>query len=220
MAPGTATTDSPYSSSGSQTIVQKNMDDDMPDDSRTSITGDNIQSTKNVFEPIRGGGQGAGNASERAISSRPLSLHSSRSYGGGDGYGCMNDDEQVASQDDERPHDTEKEFEVRWDGEDDPMNPRSMSKLRKWLIVMIVSWSSLCVYVSYSEGVDKADTGQNLHILSVHLHIWTNHQGISLLSDRRHAGSIAVCYGSGYWPYASRSIIRGRDLFRVAHVSC
>ncbi|KAI9877664.1 MAG: hypothetical protein M1830_003183 [Pleopsidium flavum] len=145
MAPGTATTDSPYSSTGSQTIVEKNMDDEMPDGGRTLITSDRGQSTNNAFEPIREGGQGVENAGERAISSRPLSLHTSRSYGGGDGYGCMNDDEQGGSQDDERPHDTEKEFEVHWDGEDDPMNPRSISKLRKWLIVIIVSSSSLCV---------------------------------------------------------------------------
>ncbi|CAD0087715.1 unnamed protein product [Aureobasidium vineae] len=39
----------------------------------------------------------------------------------------------------------EKEFEVTWDGDDDPMNPRSMPYVRKWIIVIIVSASSLCV---------------------------------------------------------------------------
>ncbi|KAI5215223.1 MFS general substrate transporter [Aureobasidium subglaciale] len=39
----------------------------------------------------------------------------------------------------------EKEFEVTWDGDDDPMNPRSMPYARKWIIVIIVSASSLCV---------------------------------------------------------------------------
>ena len=39
----------------------------------------------------------------------------------------------------------ENEYEVNWDGDHDPMNPRSMSKPRKWLIVIIVSMSSLCV---------------------------------------------------------------------------
>ncbi|KAK6003316.1 hypothetical protein QM012_001161 [Aureobasidium pullulans] len=39
----------------------------------------------------------------------------------------------------------EKDFEVTWDGDDDPMNPRSMAYARKWIIVVIVSASSLCV---------------------------------------------------------------------------
>ena len=40
---------------------------------------------------------------------------------------------------------SEKPFEVGWEGDDDPTNPRSMSTGRKWLIVLIVSTSSLCV---------------------------------------------------------------------------
>ncbi|KAL8853958.1 MAG: hypothetical protein Q9221_001266 [Calogaya cf. arnoldii] len=59
----------------------------------------------------------------------------------------------------------EKAFEVQWDGEKDPANPRSMSSLRKWMIVIIVSLSSACVYVSSSRlfglsgsrGVDTDD---------------------------------------------------------------
>lgn len=37
-------------------------------------------------------------------------------------------------------------FEVVWEGgDDDPMNPRSMPKWRKWVIVGITSFGSLCV---------------------------------------------------------------------------
>ena len=87
-------------------------------------------------------------------SSRPVTLHpntlqqvySHRSYAAGDGYTCFGEDE-------ERPNipvggiaaDAEKRFEVTWDGDDDPMNPRSMPKLRRWLIVLVVSASSVCV---------------------------------------------------------------------------
>lgn len=39
----------------------------------------------------------------------------------------------------------EKDFIVAWDGEDDPMNPRSMKKSRKWVIVVIICTSSFCV---------------------------------------------------------------------------
>lgn len=38
-------------------------------------------------------------------------------------------------------------FLVKWDGgDDDPKSPRSFSKVRKWIIVLIVSMASLCVY--------------------------------------------------------------------------
>jgi hypothetical protein len=40
--------------------------------------------------------------------------------------------------------DEEQRFTVGWD-ENDPMNPRNMTKARKWLIVIIVSMGSLCV---------------------------------------------------------------------------
>jgi hypothetical protein len=37
-------------------------------------------------------------------------------------------------------------FEVRWEGgDDDPGCPRSMSHAKKWVVVIIVSASSLCV---------------------------------------------------------------------------
>ena len=60
----------------------------------------------------------------------------------------MNEDEPVGNQEQDQAQDPEKEFEVHWDGDNDPMNPRSMSKARKWVIVLIVSATSLCVYVS------------------------------------------------------------------------
>jgi hypothetical protein len=40
----------------------------------------------------------------------------------------------------------EDRYQVRWDnGDEDPMNPRSMTLLRKWVVVSTVSASSLCV---------------------------------------------------------------------------
>lgn len=41
----------------------------------------------------------------------------------------------------------EKDWIVKFDGNDDPDNPRSMTTKRKWLITMVVAFSSLCVYV-------------------------------------------------------------------------
>lgn len=43
------------------------------------------------------------------------------------------------------PHDAEKDFTVQWDGDDDPMNPRSMSYARKWMVTLVIAFSSFCV---------------------------------------------------------------------------
>ncbi|MCJ1313594.1 hypothetical protein MMC25_007273 [Agyrium rufum] len=39
----------------------------------------------------------------------------------------------------------DKEFEVHWDGEHDPLNPHSFGKARKWVIVLILALGSLTV---------------------------------------------------------------------------
>lgn len=83
--------------------------------------------------------------------SRPKSLQSvrsHRSYAGGDGYTLHSEDERPAPSisNGETPPNAEKDvYEVTWDGDNDPMNPRSRSKARKWIVVLIVSASSLCV---------------------------------------------------------------------------
>lgn len=61
------------------------------------------------------------------------------------GYGC--DDNEEDTTEEEAGGAAEKDpFEVHWDnGDEDPMCPRSMSLARKWLVVIIVSASSLCV---------------------------------------------------------------------------
>lgn len=71
-------------------------------------------------------------------------IQRSRSYG--NGYGCttFNDDEE-SSQDVEKGQSPDKQYEVRFEGDSDPMNPRSFSRIRKWAIVIIVSAGSTCV---------------------------------------------------------------------------
>ncbi len=159
MAPGTAAAEPSDSSTGSQTIIGNSMDDDTPDRCRSPTSRDDDQARITAFEPLRGGAPQARDAGQRTTSrNRPLSLRSSRSYGGEDGYGCMSEDAHVEIRENAESHDPEKEFEVRWDGDNDPMNPRSMSKPRKWLIVVIVSSCSLCVYVlGTPEDVESAD---------------------------------------------------------------
>lgn len=46
---------------------------------------------------------------------------------------------------DRQDADPEKDYEVQFDGDADPLSPRNKTDLRKWSIVIIVSASSLCV---------------------------------------------------------------------------
>lgn len=39
----------------------------------------------------------------------------------------------------------EEEFDVKWDGPEDPRSPRSMDNARKWVCTLVVSLGSLCV---------------------------------------------------------------------------
>ena len=68
----------------------------------------------------------------------------------------------------------EKEFEVTWDGDEDPMNPRSMAHARKWVIIIILSASSLCVYVEpflYPSPDVQADRAIPLPTIKLSIHL-------------------------------------------------
>lgn len=93
--------------------------------------------------------QSRSNSLGRTISARSLShIRSNNGYGVDDGDESNSDlaegDAEAGAASGERP---EKDpWEVRWDGGDsDRLNPRSMSHMRKWCVVVIVSLSSLCV---------------------------------------------------------------------------
>jgi hypothetical protein len=98
------------------------------------------------FEPIR-------STSRPVTTARSRSLYSTRSRqstGGEDGYSVRryedSEDDGLPIDVDESPETKEdKEFEVKWDDESDPMNPRSKKNWRKWSIVIIVAACSLCV---------------------------------------------------------------------------
>jgi len=76
------------------------------------------------------------------------SLRPTRSYI--DGHGYLS--EQSPEDDDaDRPRAVtvqgsgEKTFEVGWDGPADSMNPKNMRFARKWMIVIVLAFGSLCV---------------------------------------------------------------------------
>lgn len=68
----------------------------------------------------------------------------SRSQGNSYVSTTFNNDEGT-TKDAEKAEEPNKQFEVRFDGDSDPMNPRSLSRTRKWIIVAIVSAGSTCV---------------------------------------------------------------------------
>jgi hypothetical protein len=87
--------------------------------------------------------------SRRSQDGRSLkTIRSHHSRAGGDGYTCFDAEGDVQGPTKSRTGPiTEQPYLVTWDGDADPENPRSMGKLRRWLIVLICASSSLCVYV-------------------------------------------------------------------------
>ncbi len=76
--------------------------------------------------------------------SRAASLRSISRTRSQNGYGCGDESDQERNSE-EGPEEKDP-FEVGWEnGEKDPLNPRSKSKLAKWAIVLICSFSSFCV---------------------------------------------------------------------------
>ena len=98
------------------------------------------------------GRRSAGASSIQHVEQRPApNLTGSRSSGSdGHGFACVRHEPDLASHDEEasrcpgKDHDA-KQFEVQWDGSDDPMDPKNLSKGRKWMVVLIVSAGSTCV---------------------------------------------------------------------------
>ena len=61
----------------------------------------------------------------------------------------------------ENVRDEEKEYEVGWDGDQDPMNPKNMSTGRKWVIVLVLSSGSACVTCTSSMYTSAYDQISN-----------------------------------------------------------
>ncbi|PNS14238.1 hypothetical protein CAC42_6751 [Sphaceloma murrayae] len=109
------------------------------------------------------------------------SAQSQPSYGGHDGYSVHDDHDQGTREAENGSSGRTKEFEVKFDGPSDPMNPRSRKKAHKWGINLILSCGSLCttctaaIYTqSYAQlerelGVSRivATLGLSLYILGL-----------------------------------------------------
>ncbi|OTA65176.1 major facilitator superfamily transporter [Hypoxylon sp. EC38] len=108
---------------------------------------DRADSEKFDVESRPGTSQGSRHESfeERSVSRiRSSSIARVRSN---NGHGCADLEEGDATDDTltSQPQVEKDPFEVAWDGDDDPLCPRRISNLRKWLMVITVGMGSLCV---------------------------------------------------------------------------
>lgn len=85
-------------------------------------------------------------AAEKRLSRRSRSRSHSldRSWSLNDGVSVGRDESEGEANEAGQDADSDQGFTVRWE-ENDPLNPRNMSKARRWMIVIIVSTGSLCV---------------------------------------------------------------------------
>ena len=95
---------------------------------------------------------------------RSRSSARSRSYTDGYTHFERDDEEKDQPPSGEAPEEG-KEFEVRFDGDSDPMNPKNRPAWRKWLIVLIGSGCSLCVTCAsalYTSTYDQMEKEFNI----------------------------------------------------------
>lgn len=120
--------------------------------SSTENTTGSSYNKENHYEPIQQFTSGAHGSELKRRTSTHSSKSLERSSSLGDGYTHPRvhydrfQEEEDAKPEEERPEGIEPEFVVGWDGPNDPENPRNMSYGRKWLIVIILSMGSSCVY--------------------------------------------------------------------------
>jgi hypothetical protein len=108
-------------------------------------TSDLTTGEEKEFAPISAAQTRSRNSSLARVPTYLKSISRSRSN---HGYGCDEHEESDESADVEGGVFREEKdpFEVKWQGGDnDEMNPRSLGLGRKWVVVLIVSASSLCV---------------------------------------------------------------------------
>lgn len=75
---------------------------------------------------------------------RLRTIRSERSHPTAEGYTYFSDDEEVSTNQNAQ-NQGEKEFEVKFEGDNDPYNPKCRGYWHKWLIVLIIASSSTCV---------------------------------------------------------------------------
>ena len=133
-------------SASDSTLASSEQSSHSPPSVKDPVPQDLSRRTKSEEEhvPTEGAAAAPGSQPVQGAEGVFATIQRSRSYG--NGYGCTTfHDDEDDSNDAEKGQDPNKQFEVRFDGDSDPMNPRSFSKFRKWTIVIVVSAGSTCV---------------------------------------------------------------------------
>lgn len=127
-------------------ISEKRRDDLIGDDEEKVIGLDGTERPAREEEIVASGrSRSRGRRSQDSKSLKRVESHHSRA--GADGYTWHHDGDESS----QRPTRakagvvTPEPYLVSFDGDADPENPRSMSSLRRWIIVLICAASSLCV---------------------------------------------------------------------------
>ncbi|KAJ5653613.1 hypothetical protein N7490_000616 [Penicillium lividum] len=119
-------------------------------------------------------------AADKRLSRRSRSRSQSleRSWSLNDGVSIGSEEFEGEANEAGQDEDEDREYTVRWD-ENDPMNPRNMSKARRWMIVIIVSSGSLCVTctssmytTTYVQLMKEFNCSQEVATLGLSFFIW------------------------------------------------
>lgn len=119
--------------------------------SETNGSKSDHESSPTTYEPISGppvqGPNGPHLTAQRTLSRSSSRLGNPCACSLSDGYSRTGADDEGDIENSEQGTgpEQEPEFLVKWDDGNDPMNPRNMSLLRRWLIVSVVSMGSACV---------------------------------------------------------------------------
>lgn len=104
----------------------------------------------------------------------------------------------------------ESEFLVKWE-DNDPLNPRNLSALRRWLITMCVSIGALAVWVSQPSNSDWANqaTMQHLRIFYICFDLWSDQGRIPLFKRSSYSWTLTLRSWPCWRSNVRESIVRG-----------
>lgn len=103
----------------------------------------------------------------------------------------------------------DEDYIVRFEGANDPDDPRNMRKGQKWAIVLIIAFCSLCVCVFQKCGTPmrSAKTKQNCKFNYLHIHIRSNRARIRCVQGSSHFRPIDFRGWAGSWSITARSAV-------------
>lgn len=114
-------------------------------------------------------------------------------------------------------HPSNENFLVEWDGDNDPLNPRSLPTLKKWLIVFTISMGSLLVSVLSLFNIhyltcNLTDILQNIRLLSLRHNLHSNNERIPLLRRSSNPRPLPLRHRPSHRTHGPKSPLRSKSL--------